>query len=73
MVKNKPTHYDPQADVLYLVSKEGAIERSQEVSPGITIEYDAQGDVVGVEVLRASKILTHKIIALLHAHQAGVL
>ncbi len=73
MVKDNQVKYDPQADVLYLVSKSGTIEHSQEVSPGITIEHNSEGEVVGVEVLHASKVLTNKVIASLHAHQAGVL
>jgi hypothetical protein len=38
--------------------------RAIEVSPGITVEF-------GVEVLRASHILTEKVIASLHAKHRG--
>ena len=67
------TRYDPSADVLYLIAAEGPISRSVEVSPGITIEYGADGGVVGLEILRASRVLADKIVASLHAKQAGVL
>ena len=67
------TRYDAKADVLYLFSEEGEISRSIEVSPGITVEFGDGGNILGVEILRASKVLTAKIIASLHAKQAGVL
>ena len=59
--------------MLYLVSDEGEIARSIEVSPGITVELGDGGNILGVELLRASKVLTQKVIASLHAKQAGVL
>jgi uncharacterized protein YuzE len=65
--------YDAKADVLYLVRDDGEIARSIEVSPGITVEFGDAGNILGVEILRASKVLTEKVIALLHAKQAGVL
>jgi uncharacterized protein YuzE len=65
--------YDVKADVLYLFSEEGEIARSMEVSPGITVEFGDAGNILGVEILRASKVLTEKVIASLHVKQAGVL
>ena len=64
--------YDPEADVLYLVSRKGEIARSIEVAPGITIEYGDRGDILGLEILHASKVLTESVISSLHAKQAGV-
>jgi uncharacterized protein YuzE len=54
-------------------SAEGETLRSIEVSPGITVEFGDAGNILGVEILRASKVLTEKVIASLHAKQAGVL
>ena len=65
--------YDAKADVLYLVCDEGEIAQSIEVSPGITVEFGDTGNILGVEILRPSKVLTAKVIASLHAKQAGVL
>jgi uncharacterized protein YuzE len=65
--------YDPEADVLYVVAAAGEVARSAEVSPGVTIEYNDDGDVIGVEILRASKILAAPVVASLHAKQAGVI
>ena len=73
MIAESEIRYDAKTDVLYLFSEAGEIARSVEVSPGITVEFGDVGNILGVEVLRASKVLTEKVIALLHAKQAGVL
>jgi uncharacterized protein YuzE len=73
MVAESKVCYDAKADVLYLFSEEGEIARSIEVSPGITVEFGDAGNILGVEILKASKVLTEKVIASLHAKQAGVL
>lgn len=67
------SRYDPQADVLYLIAENGPVSRSVEVAPGITIEYGEGENIVGVEILRASKVLADKVVASLHAKQVGVL
>lgn len=50
-------HYDKQSDVLYLGVQKGIEEEFVEIVPGINVELDEKGKVVGVEVLNASKIL----------------
>ena len=67
MTTESKVQYDVKADVLYLFSEEGEIARSMEVSPGITVEFGDAGNILGVEILRASKVLTKKVIASLHA------
>ena len=39
--------YDPESDVLYVVAAAGEVARAAEVSPGVTIEYNDNGDVIG--------------------------
>lgn len=48
--------YDQVQDILYL-AREGQEAEAVEVGPGITIEFDAEGGLVGVEILRASQVL----------------
>lgn len=67
------TRYDPAADVLYFITHAGPVARSVEVTPGITLEYGDAGEIVGVEILRASRVLAERVVASLHAKQAGVL
>ncbi|MBI4287527.1 MAG: DUF2283 domain-containing protein [Chloroflexi bacterium] len=49
-------HYDEEVDVLYL-AREGQEEQVIEVHPGINLELDSKGDLIGVEILRASLLL----------------
>ncbi|MBS3966356.1 MAG: DUF2283 domain-containing protein [Truepera sp.] len=46
---------DQQADALYLTLSEAPASRSEEVSPGIIVDYDDQERVVGIEMLYLSK------------------
>ena len=45
---------DREADALYFRLDDGTIEDSEEVRPGIVLDYDANGTVVGVEFLNVS-------------------
>ena len=47
--------YDQQVDVLRILFSDAAIEESDEDRPGVVIDYDSEGDIVGLEVLEASK------------------
>ncbi len=47
--------YDPEADSLWIRWNTEPIEESDEVEPGVVFDFDADGDVVGIEVLNASK------------------
>ena len=42
---------DEKADALYLRLNEAAIVESEEVQPGVILDYDEEGQVVGVELL----------------------
>ena len=50
--------YDPKTDTLTVELKAGPVVESDEDKPGIILDYDAQGDLVGIEVLDASKRVT---------------
>jgi uncharacterized protein YuzE len=54
---NKVINYDRKYDVLYIGLKKGAEEEFVEVSPGINVELDSKGEVIGIEILNASRIL----------------
>jgi len=47
--------YDPGVDVLRILLSSAAIEESDEEKPGVIIDYDKDGNVVGLEILDASK------------------
>ena len=46
---------DSQADALYLRIDESAIVDSREVAPGVVLDYNAQDQVVGIELLHLSR------------------
>lgn len=47
--------FDPIADALYLELAESEVEKTEEIKPGVMVDYDADGNIVGVEVLYVSK------------------
>ena len=46
---------DHAADAVYLNLTDRPIKDSEEVADGIVVDYDAEGRIVGVEILDASK------------------
>jgi uncharacterized protein YuzE len=49
--------YDTEVDVLRINWSESEIEESDAVSPGIILDYDSEGNVIGIEILNASKTI----------------
>ncbi len=47
--------YDLQADALYIVLKEAPVAETDELSPGVIADFDQDGNIIGLEVISASK------------------
>jgi uncharacterized protein YuzE len=47
--------YDPKIDTLTLELKSGPVSESDEATPGVILDYDSEGNLIGLEVLDASK------------------
>lgn len=47
-------HVDQEADALYLRLDESKVVESEEVSPGVVLDFNAENQVVGVEILNLS-------------------
>ncbi|MGF7218498.1 uncharacterized protein YuzE [Spirosoma lacussanchae] len=47
--------YDREVDILYIQLTDAQIEESDADRPGMIIDYDASGMMVGIEILNASK------------------
>ncbi len=50
---------DREADALYLNLDEAPVAESDEISPGVILDYNAEGIVVGIEMLH----LSHRVPA----------
>jgi len=46
--------YDPEADASYLKVSDARIDRTIEIAPDVFLDLSAEGDVVGIEILRSS-------------------
>jgi uncharacterized protein YuzE len=48
--------YDAEADAVYITVGRGTIDRTEEAGPFI-YDVDADGHIIGIEILSASKVL----------------
>lgn len=48
-------HVDKEADTLYLRLDASVITESEEISPGVVLDYNESNEVVGVEILHLSQ------------------
>jgi len=46
---------DKEADALYMRLSDTRIHDSEEVKPGVILDYDEQNNLVGIELLRISE------------------
>ena len=47
--------FDPEVDALYVQLADGDVETTEEIKPGVMLDYDDQGNILGLEVLNVSK------------------
>jgi uncharacterized protein YuzE len=43
--------FDPQANALYPSLRDGKVQKTQEIRPGVILDFDKTGNILGVEVL----------------------
>jgi uncharacterized protein YuzE len=53
---NLQVSYDRELDILYFAQK-GQEEEVVEISPGVNLEFGANGELLGVEILNASRMM----------------
>ena len=49
--------YDPNYDVMYLKFSDGKIVDTIEVEANVLIDYGPQGEIMGIEIIDASKLI----------------
>lgn len=54
--------YFQDTDIIHIVIAEGKEEGSVEISPNVTVELNAEGEIIGVEILSASAFLRDSIL-----------
>ena len=47
--------YDQEVDVLTIEFSDAPVEESDRDKPGVILDYDKDGNIVGMEILNASK------------------
>lgn len=54
---DKKYRYDKESDSLFIYLKEGEEEDFEEIAPGINLELDENGKIIGVEILKVSRFI----------------
>lgn len=49
--------FDEKADALYVCFDESPVAESEEIRPGVVVDLDQRGEIVGIEILRAGERL----------------
>jgi uncharacterized protein YuzE len=57
---------DKESDALYFRLDESAIVESEEVQPGVILDFNAEGHVVGIEILHLSSRVAPERLRTLH-------
>jgi len=55
-MKNFKVLYDDKEDILYL-AREGEEAEVVELAPGVNVELDSSGELIGIELFNASDLL----------------
>ncbi len=46
--------YDPDKDILQITFIEMTVEETAQIAPGLVLDYDVDGNIIGVEIAKAS-------------------
>ncbi len=50
-------HYYPETDSLYIDLANRVSVESREITPGVILDFDVEGNLVGIDIDKASKIV----------------
>jgi uncharacterized protein YuzE len=54
--------YNSEVDVLSIVFSENPVKESDEDKPGVILDYDRDGNIVGIGILEASKRMENPML-----------
>jgi len=54
-VNKNYVHYDFDSDAIQIAIKSGEEENYKEIIPGVNVELNKDNEVIGIEILRASR------------------
>ena len=58
--------YYPETDSLYIDLSSKVSSESREISPGVVLDYDSEGDLVGIDIDNASQKLDLRDLTISH-------
>lgn len=61
MNKTRMTYFEAE-DILHLALSEEPEANSVELSPGVTVELNRNGEMIGIEILNASAFLRNSLL-----------
>ncbi|NJE11160.1 DUF2283 domain-containing protein [Thermococcus sp. MAR1] len=64
--------YDPKADILYILIREGPVADTDEVDEDVWFEYDENGNVVGIEIWDAGENVIRKSLLEIERYTKGL-
>ena len=63
--------FDREADALYVNLDEAPAAESEEISPGLILDYNAEGKLVGIEMLYLSKRVGAEALSRMQSETVG--
>ncbi|MCL0036184.1 DUF2283 domain-containing protein [Dehalococcoidia bacterium] len=64
--------YDREANALYIQIQEKAVSKTKEVEPGVLIDFDAENNLIGIEILDVTYRFALSDIVNLHVENLPV-
>jgi len=62
MGETMKVRYDPEADIFYILVKEGKVKDTEEIDEDLFVEYDENGNIIGIEIWQAGKYVVSEIL-----------
>jgi len=57
--------YDPEADILYIMIRDGKIKETKDLDEDVWIDVNDRGEIVGIEIWQARKHVIPEILKFL--------